>query len=133
VAGDVLEAEDVGCGRERGKEEADADVGHNDLRPVAFVKDDCIGVEVVGVLGVLELARRVLEKVRLPAEELLDDEITEDVDRGVAKSLRELSAARRGDVDAGKVLLCLIEGGVALMQAGSAGQRASSPTRMCRK
>ena len=126
VAGNVLESEEVGRNREPGKEESDPDVGHDDLRPVTLVKDDGVRVKVVGALGVLALAGRVLDKVRLPAKQLLDHEVAENVERGVTDGLAELSTTGRGDVDAGAVLLGLVEGGVTLQSDKQARQQAGT-------
>ncbi|KAI3480672.1 hypothetical protein L1887_57149 [Cichorium endivia] len=111
--GDNIVAEHVGetalgkhaPGSERAESSSDADVRDDDLRAVTLVKDDGVGVEVVGVLGVVELAGGVPEEVEGPAEELLNKDVGEVVERSILEDLGEPLAPSLVNVDGTDLLL----------------------------
>lgn len=74
-------------GGESAESSSDTNVRDDDLVAVTLVKDDGIGVEVVGELGVVELTRSVAEEVQRPAEELLNEDVGQVVEGSILENL----------------------------------------------
>lgn len=91
VAEDVREATlgKHAPGSESAKSSSDTNVGDNDLGAVALIKNDGIGVEVVGVLGVVKLTGSVLKEVKGPAEKLLNEDVEQVIEGGILENFRE--------------------------------------------
>lgn len=99
-------------------DEEETNVRDNNVPELALLEDDRGGLEVVGPCGVVLLARGVHDEVKRPAEELVEDEVVERGNGGLAEGLGKLSLAPGGDVDTRLVLLDLL-GWVAELLTGA--------------
>lgn len=122
IGSDLGERAVVSPSTEDGEKKGDSEIRCNDLLPVSLVKDNRVGVEMVGEFRVVLLSRGVSDEVHRPAEELLSEQVSHHEKWGIADGLGKFELSSLGDVEAFDILFALIESGVAMLVSGAGNE-----------